>query len=71
MSFFWFVFSCIWTEYGDLIRKSPYSAWVQKYVDQKKAPYSDTFHAEQSINIRIEFDLYEFKEPTQNNQFLY
>ena len=69
--FFWFVFSCISTEYGDLLRKSLYSAWVQEYVDQKKTPYSDTSHAEQSINNKIEFDLYEFKELTQNYQFLY
>ena len=25
MEFFWFVFSCIWTEYEDFFRKSPYS----------------------------------------------
>ena len=27
-SYFWFVFSCIRTLYGDLLRKSPYSAWI-------------------------------------------
>ena len=51
--------------------KSLYSAQIQEYVDQKKTQYSDTSHAEQSINNRIEFYLYEFKELTQNNQFLY
>ena len=29
-SFFWFVFSCIRTEYGDLLRKSLYSVQIKK-----------------------------------------
>ena len=32
---FWSVFSCIWTEYGDLRRKSPYSVRMQESTDQK------------------------------------
>ena len=35
-SFFWSLFSCIRTEYGDLIGKSPYSVRIQENVDQKK-----------------------------------
>ena len=35
-SFFWPVFSCIRTEYGDLNCKSPYSIRIQKNTDQKK-----------------------------------
>ena len=35
-SFFCSVFSCIWTEYGDLLRKSPYSVQVQENTEQKK-----------------------------------
>ena len=35
-SFFWSVFSCIRTEYGDLLRKSPYSVQIQENTDQKK-----------------------------------
>ena len=34
-SFFWCLFSCIRTEYGDLLRKSPYSVGVRKNTDQK------------------------------------
>ena len=34
--FFWSVFSYIWTEYGDLRSKSPYSAQIQENMDQKK-----------------------------------
>ena len=34
--FFWSVFSCIWTEYGDSLRKSPYSVRMQENADQKK-----------------------------------
>ena len=35
-SFFWSVFSCIRTEYGHLLRKSPYSVQAQENTDQKK-----------------------------------
>ena len=35
-SFFWSVFSCIRTEYGDLLSKSPYSVRMQENTDQKK-----------------------------------
>ena len=34
-SFFWSVFSCIRTEYGDLRNKSPYSVQIQENADQK------------------------------------
>ena len=44
-SFFWSVFSCIRTEYGDLRSKSPYSVQIQENSDQKKLRYLDTFHA--------------------------
>ena len=44
-SFLWSVFSCIRTEYGDLLRKSPYSVRILENTDQKKNPYLDTFHA--------------------------
>ena len=35
-SFFWFVFSCIRTEYGDLLRKALYSVRMLENTDQKK-----------------------------------
>ena len=35
-SFFWFLFSHIWTEYGDLRGKSPYSVQIRENTDQKK-----------------------------------
>ena len=35
-NFFWSVFSRTRAEYGDLFRKSPYSACVQENADQKK-----------------------------------
>ena len=46
--FFWFVFSCIRTEYGDLL-----SASTGKYGPEK-TPYLDVFHAV----LRISFLLY-------------
>ena len=48
-SFFWFVFLCIRTEYGGLLRKSLYLVQIQKNKDQKKTPYLDIFHAVDSI----------------------
>ena len=38
-SFFCFVFSCIRTEYWDLLCKSPYSVRIQKNTDQKKLAF--------------------------------
>ena len=35
-SFFWPIFSCIRTEYRDLLRKSPYSVRIHENADQKK-----------------------------------
>ena len=35
-SFFWSVYSCIQTEYGDLNSKSPHSVRIQDNTDQKK-----------------------------------
>ena len=43
-SFFWSVFSCIWTKHGDLRSKSPYSVRIQENTEQK-TPYLDTFNA--------------------------
>ena len=34
-SYFWSAFSCIWTEYVDLLRKSSYLARIQENTDQK------------------------------------
>ena len=36
MGFFLVRISCIRTEYGDLLRKSPYSVRIQENEDQKK-----------------------------------
>ena len=35
-SFFWSVFSRIWTEYGEILRISLYSVRMPKNTDQKK-----------------------------------
>ena len=37
--FFWSVFSCIWTEYGDLLHKSPYPVRIQENADQKNSVF--------------------------------
>ena len=35
-SFFWSIFSRIRTEYGDLLRQSPYSVQIRENPDQRK-----------------------------------
>ena len=37
--FFWSKFSCIWTEYGEIIRTSPYSVRMRENMDQKNSEY--------------------------------
>ena len=37
--FLWSVFSDILTEYGDLLRKPPYSVQMQQNTDQKNSEY--------------------------------
>ena len=37
-SYIWSVLSCTQTKYGDLLRKSPYSVWIQENTDQKQLP---------------------------------
>ena len=51
-SFFWSVFSCIRTEYGDLRSKAPYSVRILDKYGPKKTPYLDTFHAVNVIRKR-------------------
>ena len=37
--FFWFVFSRIRTEYGEIFRISPYLVWMRKNANQKNSQY--------------------------------
>ena len=37
--FFWSVFSSIWSEYGDLPSKSPYSVQIRENTDQKNSKF--------------------------------
>ena len=42
-SFFCSVFPCIWTKYGDLRSKSPYSVRIHENTDQKKLRFWTLF----------------------------
>ena len=42
-SFLWSVFSSIRTEYGEILRISPYSVWMRENMDQKKLRISTLF----------------------------
>ena len=37
--FLWYVFSRIWTEYRDLLWRSPYSVRMRENTDQKNSKY--------------------------------
>ena len=41
--FFWSVFSRIWTEHGDLLRKSSYSVQIRESTDEEKNSVSEHF----------------------------
>ena len=54
--FFWSVFSRIWTEYGDLLRKSPYSVQIWKIRTRKKPVFGQFSHTDvfkNSVNDKI------------------
>ena len=44
-SFFWSVFSCIWTEYRDLWNKCPYSIRYRKIRARKKSVFGHFSHS--------------------------
>ena len=54
MSFFWPEISCIWTEYKDVIRKSPYSVRIRE--NNKMEQTNSVFgHFSQSVlkNLKV------------------
>ena len=48
-SFFSSVFYCIWSQYGDLLSKSPYSGQMQQNTDQKISVFG---HFSRSVEIK-------------------
>ena len=38
---FWSAFSCMGTEYGEILRTSPYSVRMQENADQNNCEYGD------------------------------
>ena len=54
-SFVWSVFSYIQTEYGELLRKSPYSVQIQENTDQKKLRIWTLFTQWLSLGILLLF----------------
>ena len=67
-SFFWSVFSCIRTEYGDLLYKSSYSARIHENKDQKKVRIWTPF-AQCTADINM-FDAHFFILPTMFYQMV-
>ena len=52
---FWCIFSCIWTEYGEIRSISPYSVHMWEDTDQKISEYECAFHF---VEIQSTFCLY-------------
>ena len=42
---FWSTFSCIWTEYGEILRISPYSVRMRENADQNNSEYGYVLHS--------------------------
>ena len=55
-SFFWSIFSCIWSEYRDLPRKFPHSVRIQENTDQKKL-HIGTLSAQCTLKLNIPFSI--------------
>ena len=49
-SHFWSVFSCIGTEYGELLRKSPYSVQIQEKYGPEKTPYNGVWFFKKNVS---------------------
>ena len=53
--FFWPAFSYIWTEYGDLQNKSPYSVRMREHTDQKTSEYEHFSGSDYDRSIDVYF----------------
>ena len=65
-SFFWSIFSCIRTEYGELLCKSPNLVLSPGKYGPEKFPYLDTFHAVKLT--RIFSDILEYHAPLKQKR---
>ena len=41
--FFWSIFSCIWSKYGEILRTPPHSVQMRE-IQTRKTPNTDNFH---------------------------
>ena len=48
--FFWSVFSCICTEYGEILSMSPYSARLRENTNQKNSKYGHFSHSVENLD---------------------
>ena len=62
-NFFWSIFFCIWTEYGDLLCKYPYSVRIQENMDQKNFIFGYFSGSELSLRLI----LWNYKHLCYNN----
>ena len=53
-SYFWSVFSCIWTEYGDLLSKYEVISGLSFPIFRPEiTPYLDTFHPVKHLEFAV------------------
>ena len=57
--FFWSVFSCIWTEYGEVLRISPYPVRIWENAEQKNPEYG--YFSRSVKQIDSDFFCHDFK----------
>ena len=60
---FWSVFSRIWTEYGEILRISPYSVRMRENADYNKSEYG---HLSRNVSLRLKNHLYVFLKNLTN-----
>ena len=67
---FWSVFSSIRTEYGEILRISPYSVGMQENMDQKNSQYGQFLRSEQDWSDKKQADDSSWKNKDWNHNWL-
>ena len=62
-SFSWSIFSCIWTEYGDLRSSSPCSVRIRENTDQKNSVFG---HFSRSVRLQKKYPMLKKSSLTSN-----
>ena len=71
LEFFWSLFSCILTEYGEILRVSPHSIRMWENTDQKNSEYGHFLSSECLIGSQFNSFMHDFaiKQKIQTSNF--